>query len=411
MVQDLLGPGIGAMRLLAVLVAFLSFAYAGRAAAVTTVSVSTAAELTAAVSAANARGGNTRILLGDGAYRLDDTLYVNAPGIAIEGASGDRAGVVIQGDSMSESARVKTLVRVAAKDFSITSVTLWRSGWHLLQVVGETDADGVAVRNVVFRDSYQQMVKVSIDSTRPQVTGDNGLVEDSVFEYTAGIGPQFYVGGIDAHGAKNWIVRRNVFRDIASPAGSIAEHAVHFWNGSADNIVDANVFIDCDRAIGFGLGGRANSRGVISNNFVYHSANGDPFADVGIGLADSPSTRVLHNTVFLEHDFPWAVEYRFSATSGVEIANNLTNRSIAPRDGATGTLRGNVVNASRSWFRSLTVGDLHLTAAAGPALDTALSVAGAEFDIDGDSRAGRPDVGADEVTQTRPSPPANLRAE
>ncbi len=232
--------------------AALLFCVSMGAQAQTTVNVSTAAQLQSAVSSANGAGGNRIISLADGTYTLNDTLYVNAPNISIVGASGNRANVIIQGTGMSSSASVGTIIRVAGSGFGLRYVTLQKSKYHLIQVVGEENADSPTIRDCILRDAYEQMVKVSIGSD-PGVTADNGLVENCLFEYTAGIGPQYYIGGIDAHGAKNWNVRGNTFRNIASPSGSVAEFAVHFWNGSANNTVEKNVIIDCDRGIGFGL--------------------------------------------------------------------------------------------------------------------------------------------------------------
>jgi hypothetical protein len=50
-------------------------------------------------------------------------------------------------------------------------------------------------------------------------------------------GPKCYIGGIDVHGGKNWVVRNNVFRSIISPSQTVAEHAIHFWNQAADMVV------------------------------------------------------------------------------------------------------------------------------------------------------------------------------
>ena len=382
----------------------------------TTINVSTAAQLQSAVQTANGAGGNRIISVADGTYTLSDTLYINAPNISIIGASSNRANVIIQGTGMSASASVGTLVRVAASGFQLRYVTLQKSKYHLVQITGENNADSPSLRDCILRDAYEQMVKVSINPSDKSVTSDNGLVENCLFEYTAGIGPQYYIGGIDAHGAKNWVVRRNTFRNIASPSNSVAEFAVHFWNTSANNTVERNTIINCDRGIGFGLQGMGNTGGVIRNNMLYHAANNHAFADSAIALAESPNTRVYNNTVYNENSFPWAIEYRFGSTTGVDISNNLVNRQIIARDGASGTATNNVTNAAANWFTAPASGNLHLTSAITSVVDKGKTISGLTDDFDGEARpAGAGiDIGADEfgaATATpKPNPPTDVRA-
>jgi putative cell wall-binding protein/pectate lyase len=372
------------------------------AVAATTVNVDTEPELQAAVTAANGAAGDYVILVADGTYTLSDTLYVNAPDVTIRGASGNRSAVVIQGDAMSADASVKNLIRVADDDFRIEDLTLRRSGWHLIQIAGETGADRAVMSNLILRDAYEQMIKGSYDSGTPGSGSNDGVVEDCLFEYTAGIGPQWYIGGIDVHAGANWVVSGNTFKDIASPSADIAEHAVHFWSLSSGTVVEDNVIIDCDRGIGFGLTpGRGHTGGIIRNNMIYHSNNGDPFADIGIALAESPSTLVYNNTVHSEHPFLWSIEYRYAATTGCAIRNNLANKPIWQRDGASGTVSDNVLSASASWYANASAGDLHLAdnaATRANVIDQGVTLAQVPTDIDGHPRPYGPayDVGADE---------------
>lgn len=381
-----------------------------------TINVSNVSQLHNAVNTANSNGGNTTILLADGTYSLNDTLYVNASNVTIAGQSGDRTKVVIQGDAMSSSASIGNLIRVAGQHFTLHDVTLQKSGWHLIQIVGEENADSPIIRDCILRDAYEQMIKVSAIADNPVTTGDNGLVENCLFEYTAGIAPQYYVGGIDAHGAKNWTIRGNTFRSIVSPNTSVAEFAVHFWNTSANNVVEQNVIINCDRGIGFGLDGRGNTGGIIRNNMIYHAANVGQFADTGIALTESPNTQVYNNTIYLEHNFPWAIEYRYSQTTGVQITNNLTNKTIQSRDGASASLSNNITSASAGWFVDVSAGDLHLRSSVSSVVDKGSSVSGLIDDLDGQ---GRPqgsgiDIGADEYTlaaSVAPAAPTSLQVE
>lgn len=373
--------------------------------------VATAAQLHDAVAAANSAGGNRTILLQNGTYNLNDTLYINAPNITLAGQAGARESVIIQGDAMSSSGRIGNLIRVAGSGFELRHITLQRSRNHLIQVVGEGNADSPVIRDCILRDAYEQMLKVSIDPGNPSITSDGGLVENCLFEYTAGIGPQYYIGGIDAHGAKNWVVRGNTFRSIISPATTVAEFAVHFWNGSANNLVERNVIINSDRGIGFGMDGRGNTGGIIRNNMIYHASGNGQYADTAIALIESPGSQVYNNTVYMDNNFPWAIEYRFASTSGVLIANNLTNKPIMARDGASGTVTTNVTSAAASWFVDAGSGNLRLASTQTLVVDKGQTISGLTNDLDGESRpqGGGVDIGADEFSAIKtPRAPTNL---
>lgn len=376
------------------------------------ISVSNVGELVNAVSAANNTGGNTTILLQDGTYTLGSGLWIAAPHITIAGASGNPENVTIEGDDMSSSAAVGNVITVAASYFELRDVTLQKSRWHLIQIKGENNADNPTIKNCILRDAYEQLLKVTLNSANPTVSSDNGLIENSVFEYSAGIGPQYYIGGIDAHGSKNWVVRNNTFRHIISPSGSVAEFAVHFWSGSNNNTVEKNLIMNCDRGIGFGLDGRGNFGGIIRNNMIYRSANAGPFADVGIALTESPNTQVYNNTIYLDDGFPWSIEYRFSSTINVLLVNNLTNKPIRSRDGATGIITGNVTNATGTWFVNSSVADLHLGAAVSAVVDNGQTVSGLSDDFDSQVRPQGfgIDIGADEYRSGATlRAPTNLR--
>jgi hypothetical protein len=285
---------------------------------------------------------------------------------------------------------------VQGSDFCVRDLTL---GWvanHGIQIQGEQNADRPIVSNIRFVDTYEQMLKTSAGGAE---FSDSGLVEGCLFEYSAGIGPQYYIGGIDCHRSRHWIVRDNVFKDIRSPSGSIAEHAIHFWNNSEHTLVERNLIITCDRGIGFGLGSSQHTGGIIRNNMIYHDST-EGFADVGIGLETAPDAEVYNNSIFFGNGYPNAIEYRWPATINVFIANNLTNRAIIARDGATGIDTNNVENAQPGWFVDIGMGDLHLDYSVGTVVDQGIFISGLTDDFDGESRpqgAGY-DIGADEYT-------------
>ena len=362
------------------------------------VRVHTAAGLERAVVAANRWGGYVLIHLAPGTYALTETLVVTAPDVTLEGQPGARRRVIVQGDGMSPKARIGNLIRVSGSHFTLIGMTLRRSRWHLIQIAGEDGAEAPLIRDCVLENAYEQLIKVSDSAAHPGASANDGIVEHCLFQYTAGIGPEYYIGGIDAHGAKHWIVRDNVFRNIASPSHAVAEFAVHFWDGSADDLVERNLIVNCDRGIGFGLDGRPNHGGVIRNNMIYHAPDHDPFADTGIALTDSPDTQVYNNTIVLQSDYPNAIEYRFPVTRNVFIANNLTNRAIASRNGGRATVTHNVTDATAQWFVNAAAGDLRLASAIPQVMAAGVPIAALRDDFSGQARPRRmaPDIGADQ---------------
>jgi hypothetical protein len=247
------------------------------------------------------------------------------------------------------------------------------------------------------------------------------LVEYSTMEYV--IIQQTtpaYTNGVDLKGP-NWIVRHCLFKNIQAPAGSglLAGPAVLAWQGSSNPTIEGNTFINCQREIAVGLvqesGYLDNSGGgIVRNNFIYRAAS-VANADVAIGVADSPNTRVLNNTALINGSYPNAIEYRFTTTTGTIIRNNLIDGAILARQGATGTASNNVTTATAALFLNPTSGDMHLKTTATAAIDRATTDAEVTNDWDGNPRpvGSAPDLGADElgsgVVPTAPAPPTNLR--
>ncbi|MBK8479419.1 MAG: right-handed parallel beta-helix repeat-containing protein [Opitutaceae bacterium] len=378
-----------------------------------TVTVSTTAELTNAVFALNNFDGPRTILLRDGVYTIegDNYIYLVQPGVTFRGLSGNRNAVVIQGDSVFHADGSRTggtvgnVIGVAADNFTLENLSIGNCANHAVQL--QLDIDNCVFRNVRFFNTGEQMLKAPSNGAADH--SDNALVEDCLFEYPAGIGPQWYIGGVDAHRARNWIVRRCTFRNIRSPSGDVAEHAIHFWDSCVDITVEQNLIVDCDRGIGFGLNTSPTTGGVIRNNMIYHRSIAG-FADVGIGLESAANVQVYNNTIFLQSGYPHAIEYRFASTTA-QITNNLTNALIRQRDGATGTLGNNVTNAQSAWFVAPASGNLRLASRVAAVVDQGRTIAGLIADFDGELRpqgAGM-DIGADEFTENLPATYATWR--
>ncbi|MBN2036253.1 MAG: right-handed parallel beta-helix repeat-containing protein [Chitinispirillaceae bacterium] len=363
------------------------------------------------MSAAASLSPNDTLLLRDGTYSISDyAVVIRTRGVVVKGMSGDREKVIVAGAGMSGG--IDHGFWVAADKVTIRDMTIRNVRYHCIQT--DVNTDSLRVINCVLRDAGEQLLKVPFNASEPDPS-ENGLVEMCLFEFSAGVAFQGYTGGIDCHFAKDWVVRNNVFKYIRSPENAPAEHAVHFWTNSENTLVENNVIIDCDRGIGFGLGSVAHIGGIIRNNMIYHRAiGGTDNADAGITLETCADARVYNNTVFFENDYPNAIEYRFAATSNVLIVNNLTNKAVRERDGASGTVLANVTAAQADWFRSASTGDLHLSSRSIAAVvDKGTAVLGLSTDIDGDSRpqGSGIDIGADEYADAGISGKQRLQAD
>ncbi len=358
------------------------------------IQVSSVSQLESAVSTVNSAGGNRTILVADGTYVLNNILYITADNVVIRSASGDRSKVLLLGKGMSGN--VGHIFLVAGSDVTIADMTLGEVFYHAIQVQGEQGANNLLVHNTRIFNTHEQMIKGSF-STSTNQGSDHGTVRCSLLEYTENFGPQYYIGGIDVHRGANWHVHNNTFRNIRSPEnGNIAEHAIHFWSSSSNPLIEKNVIINCDRGIGLGLGSSPCTGGIIRNNTVYADVNGLN-SDVGIALESASNVHVYHNTIFFDHSYTNAIEYRFAAATGNMIINNLSNKAITSRNSGSATVRSNVTSAAASWFTDRTAGNLHLASSVASVTGMGETLASVTEDMDCEARPGSaPDIGADQ---------------
>jgi hypothetical protein len=302
---------------------------------------------------------------------------------------------------------------------------------------GSADTVGTLIYNVHIVDPGQQAIKINPHTGDDALYfPDDGEVACSHIELTDAGRPYIrddcYTGGIDAHQARDWVIRDNVIEGFWCPDG-LSEHGVHMWVSCRDTLVERNVLRDNARGIGFGMresdsGKRVYSDnpcpgagggyvdhygGVVRNNFVFASDGGlfssDSGFDCGICLWQACGARVLHNTVASTQAPFSSIEWRFDHTD-VDLINNLVSHNLRDRGGSA-YQEGNVTGASLAWFVDGAGGDLHLASTATGAIDQVSAPPDVSGDIDGDVRPIGPasDVGADEYGTPPPSAVTDLR--
>ena len=312
------------------------------------VSVSSVKELRATFASLAKSSERAVILVQPGVYNVKrKRLVIPRDNISILGATGDPEDVVFDGGGMRSG--VGFIFDVSHDNISISGMTLRNVRNHLIQVRAERGASDFTLTNCIMQDAYEQLFKVSASHKDGAPYSDRGKISGCLFEYTAGIAPQYYVGGVNAHRTRDWEVSNNVFKNIASPENRIAQHAIHFWRKSENSVVRNNIIINADRAIGFGLGNHEYEHlgGLITQNTIIHEGKEEHIqADAAIILESTKNAVVSDNLIYMSSDYPNAIEYRFKSSTGNIIMNNVANRRIVSRDGGEAELENNQEKAS-----------------------------------------------------------------
>ena len=376
-----------------------------------------------AKTVSSARPGTT-ILLKNGIYKVSSTLVFRWSDVWIRSESGDRNRVILDGKKpgkrLARDNCVNEIFAVLAPNVCIANLTARYARDHIIHIfpLRGNPIKNVRMHNIHVYDSGQQLIKVNSSGSTPLYWVDNCILENSLLEFKDNsimqkTGNSFYTGGLDVHGGMNWQIRDNTFRNIQRK-GKLMEHAVHMWSKSRGTIVERNRFINCYRAIGFGMKTRADGLvrrysdqkgdkpyfdhigGMIRNNVIFNKKS--IHLESGIELMNVIDVEVLNNTV-VSHNRPFAsIEYRWPNTR-VVIQNNIVSHNIRARDNARAKLKCNISSARRNLFRDYGKGDLHLSPNGKGAIDKGIPSAWGKVtvDIDGDRRDQQPDIGADEL--------------
>src|SRR5437660_2416696 len=309
------------------------------------INVSTEPQLQSAMG--NLRTGDT-ILLANGNYNLTSTLYINGrQNVTIRGTNGS-ANVVLIGKGMDNASygNVPFGIWSNGTNTTIAHLTI-RDTWDN-EIIFNPGAQSPRVYCVRLLNAGSQFIKSNPTDVNAGVGVNNGVVEFCRFEYTgtppadhgSGVG---YFNGISAHAAQNWIIRGNLFKNLHNPDGTAYpwNPAVLFWRHSVNTVTEQNIFIDADRAVAYGLDNTTpyfdHAGGVVGNNFIniapgLLSASRKASSDGSIIAWNSPGTRIDHNTVLLNRDEIYAVEFRFSPTPNGPARNHLADAPVHLRD-------------------------------------------------------------------------------
>ncbi|MAT40819.1 MAG: hypothetical protein CL609_00645 [Anaerolineaceae bacterium] len=396
-----------------------------------TVTVNSVADLVQAVN--TALSGDV-ILLADGTYHLNGSyLWLDVSNLTLRSASGNREAVILDGNYQTTE-----MITITKSNVVIADLTLKQAYTHPIHVV--TDGENTLntnLYNLHIIDPGEQAIKIN-----PGTNGgypDNGEIACSLIELTDSGRPfirnNCYTGGVDGHQAKNWVVRDNTISGFWCESG-LSEHAVHFWRGSRDTIVERNILMDNARGIGFGLSTSGDARtyeddpcpetsgyvdhfgGTVKNNFIAVNDgalfNSEYGFDCGICLWNNCNSDVVHNTVYTANSSKTftAIEWRFPNTN-IDLYNNLVNDQLMQRDGASAASGGNLTTAQSSWFVNAAAGDLHLKSSATAAINQVSLPTGVSDDLDGQTRpnGSAADIGADEFYLSAPAAIRDLQLE
>lgn len=321
--------------------------------------------------------------------------------IQIRGATGNPADVVIHGAGMLDSIVPFGFQVFTASDVLIADLSVHDIYYHDIAVQGDQGAHLVHLYHLRLYDAGEQIVKGVPGADDVTIEYSEIFFSNGAVNHPEGSPPgSCYTNGIDGVTDNRWIVRDNFIHDIRCQDLTLAGPSVLLWQGSTDTLVERNTITNSSRGISLGLVSATDHfNGIARNNFIHWDPAANYAVDVPI-YTTSPNSELLNNTALTEGKYANAIEVRYAGATGVVAANNLLDAAIQARDGATPTLTDNLSNAQNAWFVDPAGGDLHLTAAAVPAIDHATALADAPDDFDAQTRplgANQSDIGADQT--------------
>jgi hypothetical protein len=354
------------------------------------------------LAAADRLGPGGTILLADGRYKLPRTLILNEKkNVAIRGASGDPAKVVLSGKGWDSGSGDDLLHISHCEGVTLADLTFTDCRSYGVKVEAENGPKDVHVYNCRFRDIGVRAIKGSAGQD-PNVLAVKGSVRYCSFENTKVPPADWLFGGdyiaaIDMMALEDWTFSDNVFRNVRGRNGG-GRAAIFIWVRSRRVVVERNLIVNCDRGIAFGNPGQSTANlagerlvyvadGVIRNNFV---AGG---ADCGIELWYADRIKVLNNSIWRPAR-NWSRGIRIgTGTSSTQVVNNLVHGEIR-LEGGEAQLSHNHAGRLDGYFADPAAGQLELTAAAKDAIGQGIALPEVTDDIRGRPRAVRPDLGA-----------------
>ncbi len=349
------------------------------------------------------------ILVADGHYRLPRYFELRADNVTLRGESGQRDNVILDGQG-----RLGELVGITGcSGVTIADLTVQNVKWNGIKLNSDRGVTRVTIHNCVIHNVWQRGVKGVMvpKENRQQLRPSDCRVqyclfyndrpkrfEDDEADRPDNFGGN-YIGGIDVMYAQRWTISDNVFIGIHGRTGE-ARGAIFLWVDARDCVVERNIVIDCDSGICLGNSHRGpdtlvHCTGcVVRNNFVTRCPENGILADY------TRDCRILHNTI---HDPASRLRRLIRLVhdnDGLVVANNLlSGPEMRVETSSPVRIAGNQSRDARDWFVQPDRGDLHLTTHAPSVIPRAMRSDDVPADIDGQRRAERTAVGADDDPQ------------
>jgi len=381
--------------------------------------VSTVAELNNAVGRAQPYD---EIVLAPGTYHLTRGVQMNAVGLTVRGATGNRDDVVLVGSGMNTYG-VNEGILVNTDNLTIRDLTLKDFYWNAIHIRGENDADNVLISNVKTWNIGQRHVKGS-GGGGPSAVSDNVVIENLYMlqdrPRADGNHHGDYIGGIDAMGVRNWVIRDSLAEGIVGHFDG-GNAAIFLWQGVQGVTIERNVILSCAKGIALGNPSGPNSgiftypyhaEDVLIRNNVVLRGPWTTGNNIGLELCNVRDVDVLNNTFYSPNAsyFRMISPYDESDEARLDdvvfrnniIRGGVRDFTVSGEYGADDlAAMGNIVDTTGAfvtadWFVDAAAGDFHLTDQAAPAIDQAADLPEVPTDADGVVRPWGPgtDYGA-----------------